>query len=179
MSDDYFGFSKIEIITMIAAILLSIGMFAPLISATFLASTISISLLSRGFSVTAIAIIALALLSLYVAWKKWSRGLYVTGSAILILLLIIILRLQFGIASILETTGNNQISAIVLSLFHPDYGWLFLLGGVFLMFLTPRIVKSDIKKTDEENNIEIEGCIGITIISGIILGFILIFMFLV
>jgi len=124
---------------------LIIGMFAPLMSATVLASTISFSLLSRGFSFTATGLIALTLLSFYVAWKKWPRGLYVTGSAILILLLAIIIKWQFGIASLLETSGNNKIASSVLGLIHLDYGLLFLFAGVFLMLLTPRIVKSDIK----------------------------------
>jgi hypothetical protein len=175
---DYLGFSKIEITTIIAAILLGIGMFMPLISATILASTISVSLFSGGISLFAVAILLLILISFYVAWKNWPKGLHITGSAILILLLIMILRIHSGFAPLRELAGSNPYAAIALSTFHPDYGWLFLFGGVFLLFLTPRIVKSDMKKTDIEDNCEIEGCIGIVVISGLILGFVLIYLFL-
>lgn len=179
MPDNYFGFSQIEIITIIAAILLSIGMFAPLISANILASTISISMFSGGISPVGIAIITLILLSLYVAWKNWPRGLSITGSAILILFLIMIIRTQLGLALLQEIAGKNPFAALAISTFHPDYGWLFLFGGAFLMVLTPRIVRSDTKKTEEEDDREIEGCIGIALISGAILGFCLIFLFLI
>jgi len=178
MPDNYLGFSKLEIVTIIAAIILTIGMFVPLISATILGSTISISMFSYGISPLGIAIIVLILLSLYVAWKNWSRGLPIIGSAILILLLIMILRLQFGMASLREIAGTNPYATLALSTFHLDYGWFFLFAGVFLMFLTPRIGKSDTKKTEDEKDAEIGGCIGVIIISGAILGIILIFLFL-
>ena len=136
--EDVVGFSKVQIIGFIGVALLVIGCFTPLFSASFLGTSISISLLGSGKPTeNGIIILAGTLISCILIFTSRLKWLYLSGGLLGAIIAYIFITVQSVFSDI--SSGGNSYSQITSGMIKLDIGWAFLFCGAIFLIATPYI----------------------------------------
>lgn len=134
MDEKFLDLTKMQIIGLIGGILLIIGCFMPVFTATVLATTISLTFMSIKGGLIGISVIVLALIGIFLVIKKWITAPQIIGSAILIILIYVLL---IEMSLFTSMASNGAVGALAVGMLGYGFGWFFLFFGSILLIIMP------------------------------------------
>lgn len=131
------GASKARIVGIIGAVLLIIGCFVPLYSASLLGQTVlSVTFLTVGFAIYGWALVIIALLAIVLFAIKKCQEAQGVGAASLIMLLVFI---SMGMSNINDIKNIAIIGTLASDVISYGYAWFPLFAGAILMVIAPYV----------------------------------------